>query len=229
MTVSFCGFDVCDELWAVDGQYMDPCKLKRLTDRTCKREKWWIARLWMREGIPYFLKDHPIAWEALRTYLAGQLGVSTRDVALVGSAKLGYSLKVEKYAEPYNRRKSDIDLLLVSEKHFQRLVDDAETWLREFDAEIVTPRNKKTRSRWENNQKEVPKHIKRGFVQVDRVPPLDRYETVSKISWLCKEVGIQVQRYADDIPKEVSMRVYKDWKSFEKQNSKTLDLIIKKL
>jgi hypothetical protein len=80
-----------------------------------------FAALWLAEGVPFAFLDYPGAFQAAREVLAHDLKVSFRDVSLVGSARIGYSLNPEKFGNAFQPGVSDIDLFVVNEKLFDKL------------------------------------------------------------------------------------------------------------
>jgi hypothetical protein len=76
-------------------------------------------------------------YDKIKDFFASHLEVQSANVAIVGSAKIGFSLNPKKAFEPFDDEDSDIDVILVSKPKFE-----------EFWAELVrayysaTPINK---------------------------------------------------------------------------------------
>lgn len=69
---------------------------------------------------PYVFEPKPMAWDTFRDEIASQLKVSHGDIRVVGSGRLGFSLK------PFNNLarftdKSDIDVVIVNSDAFDDL------------------------------------------------------------------------------------------------------------
>lgn len=71
---------------------------------------------------PYVFEPKPDAWDAFRAELVKSLGVARDDVTVVGSARLGFSLKPWANLKVFDER-SDIDVLVVNPVLFD------EVWL----------------------------------------------------------------------------------------------------
>jgi hypothetical protein len=103
------------------------------------------------EIIPYAFDLRPAAWDTFRAELAALLGVSRGDITVVGSGRLGYSMK------PWNdlvtfRDSSDIDIAVVNADLFDELwlsllsvayprppiTDKLGGWLKERRKEVYT-------------------------------------------------------------------------------------------
>jgi hypothetical protein len=108
---------------------MDPQEFRALTAEKTDQE---LLGTCLREDItPYVFEPKPMAWNTFRDEISSQLNVSRADIRVVGSGRLGFSLK------PYNnlarfRDKSDIDVVIVNSDAFDEL------WLALLDA--VYPR-----------------------------------------------------------------------------------------
>lgn len=84
------------------------------------------------DQAPYVFQPKPTAWDSFRDELIVLLGVSRSDVRVVGSGRLGFSIK------PWNNfksfgDKSDIDLVIVNANLFDEL------WLALLDAAYPRP------------------------------------------------------------------------------------------
>lgn len=80
-----------------------------------------FVRLWLTEGVPFAFKDRPIVYEALREWVAALLDIFPKDVSMVGSARIGFSLAPQKQLREFTVGSSDLDLFVVSAPLFGRL------------------------------------------------------------------------------------------------------------
>ncbi len=72
------------------------------------------------DTLPYVFEPEPRAWPAFRAEVGNQIGVEPTDLRIVGSGRLGFSLKPGSNLKAYND-KSDIDLVVVSSNSFDQL------------------------------------------------------------------------------------------------------------
>ena len=72
--------------------YPSPVLLKDVYCSINNNERLGVIRLWITEGIPYAFKNHPLLYEEIRAFIAKGVSVHTKEVTLVGSARIGYSL-----------------------------------------------------------------------------------------------------------------------------------------
>jgi hypothetical protein len=79
------------------------------------------------QGHPYVFRRSPRDFETLRQHLHDALGISAEAVLVVGSGKLGFSLRPDTFGRPFNRR-SDVDVVVVSEDLFDRIWRTLLSW-----------------------------------------------------------------------------------------------------
>ncbi|MGP1678371.1 MAG: hypothetical protein ACTS6J_14590 [Burkholderiales bacterium] len=72
------------------------------------------------DTVPYVFQPEPGAWPEFRLEVGNQLGVEPTDLRIVGSGRLGFSLKPWNNLKAYSDT-SDIDLLVVSPNSFDQL------------------------------------------------------------------------------------------------------------
>lgn len=105
----------------------------------------------LEDSIPYVFDTNPAAWRSFRTEVAAALNVLETDIRVVGSGRLGFSLKPRNNLRAY-RDDSDIDVLVVNASNFDRLwfgllkavyprppaTTQTGTWLRERQKQVYT-------------------------------------------------------------------------------------------
>jgi len=69
---------------------------------------------------PFVFDPKPPTWEQFRSELASLLGIESADITVVGSARLGFSLKPNNNLKSFTD-KSDIDVVVVDAGLFDRL------------------------------------------------------------------------------------------------------------
>jgi len=184
-----------------------------------RAERECVLRLWVTEGIPFGFREAPIVYETVRGWLAGRLGVNPKEITLIGSARLGYSLvKAPNYGRQFGSH-SDMDLTVISEPLFLQLVDTFNDWKDEFSDGRIQPRNETERGYWEENiNRLVPDNISRGFIDKHLIP--NRYPSTQNISQAMYILGekLKVTARAPQVRK-ASVRVYRSWDAFIAQIS----------
>lgn len=98
---------------------MESTQLKKLLDTNS------ISRIVNRNIFsenPICFKEINKSWE-LREEIANYFDIHVKNIEIVGSGKLGISLKEESHGKPFNE-KSDIDVLIVSNEMFDEAWKD---------------------------------------------------------------------------------------------------------
>lgn len=184
-----------------------------------------VARLWMTEGCPSAFKNCPAVYEDLRGWLGSRLGVHAKEITLVGSARLGYSLSPKEFGRAFGPG-SDLDLLVVSEKLFLAKSAEFLAFVEDYRRGDVQPRNVMEEKFWPENAANIPRNIRAGFLHVDRIPRLDRYPLVQSIAdlmWRCK-AKLDATAGAPNV-KRISVRIYQNWESCVNQIALNLKLL----
>ena len=194
------------------------------------REKAILARLWISEGIPFAFKGCPGLYEEVRNTLAKKLEIDAKQISVVGSGRLGYSLAPTKWGEPYHAVASDLDLFAVSEGLFERLREDFERWRDDYARGDAQPRTEKERHYWNVNRVETPERIRRGFVDSIRVPNWHRYPVFSAMNGCLADLRVKLQKAGEGpTPRSrLSLRCYRDWPSYEVQMTISLRAVVRR-
>jgi len=185
-----------------------------------------IARLWLSEGIPYAFRTLPGLYESLRRWLARELDVSAKEITLIGSGRQGYCLSPGKdTGRPFGNH-SDLDLTIISERHFRKLETAFERWNIDYAAGTVSPRNDIERKYWDDNKKSVPIGLKRGFIDPKKIPTWNRYPEAQMIAQV-KYFAHEKLKITPEAPavRELSIRIYRDWDSFIRQMAINLESV----
>ena len=189
-----------------------------------QRERVVLARLWISEGIPFAFRNCPALYEESRHWLAAGLDLDAKEISVRGSGRLGYSLAPDRWGKPYRPECSDLDFFAVSESLFQRLRGDFERWSADFTQGVVKP-SEGERPYWEDNRKGTPANVRRGFIDSWRVPNYPAYGHFSSMNRRLKELTHRLRETdaAPKPPKNLGLRCYKDWASYERQADLNLE------
>jgi len=70
--------------------------------------------------IPYVFEPEPDKWNTFRDFVSAELGVARNDIRIVGSGRLGFSMKPRMKLKSFSD-KSDIDVVIVNSAMFDWL------------------------------------------------------------------------------------------------------------
>lgn len=196
------------------GPYPPLDEVRGLRDPQARLAREAFVRLWLTEGIPFAFRDCPAIYEEVRGWLAARLGTHPKDITLLGSARLGFSLGgPSNLGRPFGRH-SDLDFSVVSSGLFARFREIFETWARDYESGIVRPRHDGERRLWDSNLAFGRQNLPKGFFDANKIPTFHRYplaQEVAQALWaLVKKLE---QSAAAPVPSGASVRVYDNWHS----------------
>ena len=215
-------FTVPNELKKIICTYPDASLLSSAAKSGGLQTRQAIARQWLSEGIPFAFKNCPGLYESIRVWLGTRLGTDPKAIGLTGSAKIGQSLTPSQIGKPFND-KSDLDLFVISEELFGKIVSEFNSWAYNFESGKVNPANSREERFWKENIQRGPKNISKGFLDSKLVPNHASYSQVSNIAqtmWLL----IEKLKVTSGAPKinDASIRCYKTWERYVHQVSLSL-------
>lgn len=190
-----------------------PCVWNILLYPTARQS---FIRLWLTEGVPQLFSQSPELYDGLRVWLGKKIGVYPRDIIVVGSAKLGYSLR-GCFGKPFNE-KSDLDINVVSSCLFEMSRIDFFAFKEDYENNKIIPKGPKQRKNWKDNSKRGIKNLNCGFLDVALLIPsmAESYPTAYKIAnaQSCLSIIFFGNKFRNS---KVHIRVYRDWESLIKQ------------
>ena len=154
--------------------------------------------------------EAPRIYHEIKMAASDTLDVPVKNVAIVGSAKTGYSLTPGRNYSPFNDE-SDLDLVLVSENLFREL------W--ECQLNFV---NSATGQQYSTVAKNIFKHFisnKAEEVQGDQIEYFADW--ISKVDKLRQTLQLNFK-----LPTEINYRVYDAWKYVEQYHVAGLNALI---
>ncbi|HEX9790772.1 MAG TPA: hypothetical protein VGA60_08920 [Kiloniellales bacterium] len=200
---------------------------KTIATRPTRKDVSQFVNLWMTEGIPYAFRYEPMRYELIREWIGNYLDVQPKNISLVGSARIGFSLSPDKFGREYEPAVSDIDLFVVSQNVFYSLRADFDQWLDDWWNGYLDEKKWGARF-WDENVKVVTNTLKRGFIDTNKIPPLPQCKMSLKCAMLIRNLR-QSLKLDDRIPNKCSIRVYKNWDSALKQNIFNLETNLHKI
>ena len=210
-------FSVPPPLVHLRDPYPNPRCVVDIARRGGEQAQTALARLWLSEGIPSAFRECPAVYEAMRFWLSTKLEIHTKEIGLVGSARLGRSLAPKKLGQPFSET-SDLDFFTVSKCLFEKLSEEFCQWSRAFENGEVTPKTAKQKQLWPENHKWGRSQIRRKFLDHWKVPNFNQYPTTMKIShWMWVLVERLKCTPSAPSPIRASVRCYVSWDSFIEQ------------
>lgn len=178
-----------------------------------------IAQKNLIEGSSYFFALYYDTHEEylFKKKLANSLQVHLRDICIVGSGKLGFSLKPDKdqpgfypfklfdqdYDNDQNKKKSDIDVAVISSTLFDRQILNIYDHTSCYDKTIIS--NQEIKS--------LGSYILRGWIFTKVLPK--SYQLDGSYLAVKKE-------YEDKFEREINIGIYKSWYFFEKYHQNNI-------
>jgi len=148
----------------------------------------------------------------MRHEIAIATSTSINDVILVGSSKLGFSVKSEKFLRfddkflttGIKKDKSDVDIALINRMHFENVAEDIYHLSRHFDKDWM-------REKWMTNQfhtqgtalfHEYSKYFTKGWLRPDFMPN----EYLAAAAWpaIC-------EKWRKRLDRKVAIGIYSNW------------------
>ncbi len=189
------------DLEALCTTHPEPAQLLAAVHAATPKEIEAIARLWLTEGIPAAFKNTPIHYEHMRHHVAEELEIHARSISIVGSARLGYSLKPIKFGRLFNPD-SDLDLFIVDKDLFDGCIKAAERWRDDVIAGRLV-------------RKKIPFNhlsavIASGYINPGWIPEKDEYQPVPRIKVAVRNAQRKLKKLGHH--NKASARIYEDWK-----------------
>lgn len=219
-------FKVSDALSSLPHPYPSANALRKVLSNDISQDCKAIARLWLSEGVPFVFRSCPAIFEKARVWLSTTLEIDPKEITIIGSARIGYSLAKGKFGTRFNNA-SDLDFTIVSQRLFQKLVNDFECFKDDFRNGTITPRNSKESRYWPENVRVCSRTISKGFLDANKIPNLDRYAIAKRINNSMSILHRKLKA-SEEIPKtkKSSARVYFDWDKFVDQSVLSLKRVV---
>lgn len=204
-------FDI--KSWSYDfaPSYLSSKELLALIKVSNKNEIRQVAQQWITEGIPFAFKDSPLLYEAVRMYMSKRLNVLPKEITIVGSSRIGYSMKPTAWGRPLNQS-SDLDFTIVSNQLYSELVIDFQKWVKELGEKIVIPNSERQLSNWLRSIDTVNNNIPKGYIYTRDLFAHKNYPNISKCYSTLRDLG-DILMNTPDSPKlkKSSIRIYSSW------------------
>lgn len=171
-----------------------------------------VVQKYLVDGSSYFFNTHHSqhAEFEFKKSLALTLSVHLRDVAIVGSGKLGFSIKPDphapglyefnkfdkKYEADPSEEKSDLDVAIISRELFDAQLEELYRFTTAYKNDAFSPAGFKS----------FAKYTLRGWIRPDLLPM--GYS-------IAEGLGVTSQRLSSLYQRSVNIGIYKSWYYFE--------------
>lgn len=204
------------------------------TDLLSSKELEQVFQKHIIDGSSYFfnevMKQSDQEYE-LRHDLAKTLGISINDIVIVGSAKMGFSLKTHQFKEfdsefkatQNPRDMSDIDIAIINKRFFEKTIEEIFHLSRYFDHAWIN-------QHWKTNvfnrtpsnlHKEYALYLAKGWLRPDLLPMVF-YESAAWRS-ICEDWRKKINL------RKISIGFYSDWIYLKHYQMKNLEELQKQL
>ena len=208
----------------------EPNLLKKALLSGGQPERLGLAGLWLSEGIPHVFISAPAVYQQLRSELSKKLRIGVKDVSVVGSSRMGYSLADYKFGKLFDEG-SDLDLCVVNGALFDSIKSDAERFIVDVKTGVTTTDNLVSRRNWSDSCEHLPDNIRKGFIDVRKIPAIQgKYDVICSVKNSIYLVSLRLNS-TENIPKfkSISIRFYRDWQSMVDQVARSLYRLTKRL
>lgn len=192
-----------------------------------KKEQKSLLNLLMISNFCYAFKKKPIVYEQITQYIADKFNIHKTQIVLIGSAKTGFAIDPKNYGRGFSAE-SDLDFAIIDKNLFNNCVDDYNLWKRKDENNEYSEERKKYKY-WENNINDIKYNIKKGFVDTYKIPNFEEFKTSQPLNNSLSLIVINLKNIHNVIVKEASVRIYKDWDTFETQLKINVESVLKKL
>ena len=204
--------------------YLDNLKTDVLSGKY-NEEQLFQKYLVDKETYYFKQKSTPIEEYNLKKEIAQVLGIHLNDIYIIGSGKIGFSIKPENEGREFDGKfektnlvkdKSDIDIAIVNTKLFDYIQENIYDWSTgySFDWDENSYYSKKN---FEVSLKyKFLEYLGKGWFRPDYAP--QNYHIETKNGKL-KDI---IKKWSNKLNRKVAFAIYKDWHFFKKYQMETL-------
>lgn len=191
-----------------------------------ERERASLLNFLIISNFCYAFKIKPIVYEQITQYISDKFNVSKSNIVLIGSARTGFAIDPENYGRKFSEE-SDLDFAIIDKEVFKSSVVDFKLWKsrtekNEYEEKV---RNKY----WTENLSNLRFQIKKGFIDTYKIPNFPEFVTTQQLNASLSLIVINLKEYQNIKVKKASVRIYKDWHTFQKQLRLNIESVLNKL
>jgi len=168
-------------------------------------------------------------YEEMRRWLGIRLEVCPKEITVVGSARIGFSLvRGQDFGRPFDKN-SDLDVAVISGKLLRVLTETFARWKHDYTNGVVRPRSDWERRVWDENLNFGERNLPLGFFDVNKLPTFDRYPQVQDVQntmWALGEKFKVTPKIL--LPRRASVRAYATWRALVERVSFNLFTVLGK-
>lgn len=220
------GFEISGAGRGLVDQFPTPGMVREILPRLNEDEVRSFLRQWISEGIPFAFRACPLVYEHLRTWMGYRLNVEPRNITVIGSGRLGWSLSDRKsFGKPFDGE-SDLDFSVLSDRLFANVVADFELW----KSKLNRGEEKFLNKYGPENLDRLPANISQGFIDPYKID-YHRYLEHVRLLTNTESYGRQKLKATEGAPPtcKLSIRVYADFEAFLRQMKLNLDTTLASL
>ncbi len=203
--------------------------LRMVLSNGSRQDREAIVRLWLSEGLPFAFRNHPAIFERIRAWLGERIDVDPKEITIIGSARIGYSLAIKQFGRLFQDG-SDMDFAIISATLLDKVSGDFLCFKKNYFSSKIKPKNKTEERHWRENVSVCEKNLKRGFLDAWKIPNYPRYPTAQNVNDSMSRLTREIN-HLKELPKirKSSARIYKNWDKFVDQCTLNLLHTTKKL
>lgn len=212
-------FYLSNEGAALDVQHPDLEKVLALLRGSNVGEIDGLCRLWISEGIPFCFQSRPMLYEIIREWAARKIDIHPKELTIIGSGRIGYSLAPQPKLGRAFGNHSDIDLAAISLDLFDRACLELDLFRSDLQSGKIVPDSERNRALWPEIAADLERtRSQRGFIDTWKIPTLVRYPLARCITQTCWEMREKLRETDATFQiKKSTLRVYRDFPSFIRQ------------
>lgn len=187
--------------------------INHFLDLTAEEQK-GILNHYVVDGRAAAVKEQPLLYDQIISYMAEVAHVPVSHVKIVGSFKLGFCSGKD-FGRAYSSN-SDIDMTIFDEQLFKTLTDEYNAWKSAFESGVCVPHSPIENTMWTDNVGILHSKISKGFIDTYMLPNRPICPTIKDLHNAAYLIEYKLKEYYNYTIKKngVSIRVYKTYEDF---------------
>lgn len=200
--------------------------LKNNYSKLTNHEKKSLLNFLLIGNFCFAFNKRPIVYEQITQYIADKFNLIKSQIVLIGSAQTGFAIDPKDYGREFSE-KSDLDFAIVNTTLFEKASNDFKLWIKKTENNEYSESVKNRY--WRDNQINLKSQIKKGFFDTYKIPNFPEFKTTQQINNCLSLVVLNLEtRYSMKV-KGGSVRIYKDWNTFNNQVRINIESVLKKI
>lgn len=191
-----------------------------------ENEKKSLLNFLIISNFCHAFKVKPLIYEQITQYISDKFTVKKNQIILLGSAKTGFAIDPTNYGRKFSEN-SDLDFAIIDSNLFESCCNDFRLW--KTKTENNQYEEKLKNKYWNDNQINLKHQIKKGFIDTYKIPNFTEFRTTQQINHSLSLIVINLENLQRIKVKEASVRVYKDWDTFQRQLKVNIESVLLKI